>query len=378
MGCPACARARVPGLVCVAGACQQRTCAGPLSFRKIADYPILLSDDRSDFLGADMNRDGRLDLIGYPYDNRNREVSVWLGQGDGTFVVSKSYPTVGDFETPKLPGYAAVGDFNEDGLVDLVVTEHEDRSAAWIRPGLPGGGFAGRPGVSAPRQLVADLDGDCHLDFVTASDSDNDDSLNTEVLVLRGRGNGTFASPRKIPIRDEGLPMDLVDWNGDGILDILFRGSVLHILQGKGDGSFAEDQRCPVSAGPVGTTVFADLNQDGRFDMLLPMGDRLGTVLGQGGCRFTQRTDYPSLSTGAYALGDLDSDGLSDLLGAGPTTALLTGSADGKLTRQPDLAIDSSGFSNVLIADVNSDGRADLVLTGLNRGIQVFANTCAE
>jgi hypothetical protein len=387
MNCGACGRACAPGISCVAGACQQRKCTDPVTFQKIASYPAALSvnDLQSEYLGADMNRDGHLDLLEYTIDE-SRELAIWLGHGDGTFAVSTSYSTVGTSLTPNLPGYAAVGDFNEDGLADLVVTKLDDLAAVSIRPGLRAGGLGGHPGIPFSRSLIADLDGDGHLDVVTTAYSENGRDPN-RILVLRGRGNGTFASPRSNSIYDGAGAAALRDWDGDGILDILAVGTVLHILRGKGDGDFAEDQRCAVGGEPGGP-IFADLNQDGKVDMLSTMwpDQRLGTVFGQGGCNFTPRTDYVfSFMPGPFVLGDLDGDGLSDLVvagrdpktGVGSTTALLTGIADGKFVRQPDLAIDSSNFGNLFIADVNSDGHADLVCTG-TRGIEVYANACVQ
>ena len=387
MNCGVCGRTCAPGISCVAGACQQPKCIGPVSFQKIASFPSTLAttDSPSWYMGADMNRDGRLDLLEYPHYDEKRELAIWLGHSDGTFAVSPSYPTAGSSSTPGLLGYAAVGDFNEDGLADLVVTKLEDLSSVTIRPGLPGGGLGGHPGIPLPRPLMADLDGDGHLDVVTTTYPD--DKIPGRILVLRGRGNGTFASPRSNTVSEVARAEALLDWDGDGVLDILAVGTVLHILRGKGDGDFAEHQRCAIGAGS-GSQIFTDLNQDGKVDMVSTLwpDQRLGTVFGQGGCNFTPRTDYVfSFMPGPFVLGDLDGDGLSDLVvagrdprtGVGSTTALLTGIADGKFARQPDLAIDSSNFGNLFIADVNSDGRADLVCTG-TRGIEVYANACVQ
>ena len=159
------------------------------------------------------------------------------------------------------------------------------------------------------------------------------------------------------------------------------------ILSGNGDGTVAQDQPCSVAL--AATCVFTDLNHDGKLDLLWePLASQqLATIFGQGGCNFTPRTDYPiAVGTGlsddglpGFVLGDLTGDGLPDLVirNSVAATPFLTGRRDGTFAPQPDLPIDTSGWPNVWIADVNSDGRADLVSAG-PRGIEVYANTCEQ
>ena len=380
MNCGACGHVCTPGIACVAGTCQQKKCTGALSFQKIAAYPPSL--DSSWYLGADMNRDGQLDvleytalsMLDYTDDGNGVKLAIWLGNGDGTFVASTHYATTGTAQTWNLPDYAAVGDFNEDGLADLVVTK-VDGSDAHVRPGLEGGGLGGRAGAPSSRVLMGDLDGDGHLDFVnTAPHRDNSHS---QILILRGSGHGTFVGPSSYRIpNDYADAVALLDWNGDGALDILAMAwAGLHIVYGNGDGTFAEDQQCGVVGG-----VFADLNQDGRFDIIWDIwqNQQLAMVFGQGGCNFTPRTNFPlPVQSQSFALGDLTGDGLQDVLiyGSVSTAPLFTVNRDGTFSSQPGPDIDTSDAQAVWITDVNSDGRADVVYAG-SRGIEVYANTC--
>jgi hypothetical protein len=331
-----------------------------------------------------MNRDGHLDLIEY---NLGGDLVIWLGHGDGTFAASTSYATSGGADTWALPDYAAAGDFNEDGLADVVVIR-SDNGKSEIRPGISGGGLGGHPGRPLPRLLMADLDGDGHLDVIDRHTDKNGSS--TGFTVLRGRGDGTFATVSNYAVLDDDpwAPAALLDWDGDGTLDLLGIGITVRILLGKGDGTFAEPQRCALSVGTGFSGTFADLNRDGKVDAVWEMGPGQGvtTVLGAGDCRFTPSTDYkPSYSPGVFSIGDVSGDGVPDLvISAGyeggmvsvSRTALLIGVGDGSLVAQPELDLDMSGLT-LFIADVTDDGIPDIVSTG-ERGIVVFANTCTH
>jgi hypothetical protein len=358
-----------------------------VSFQQIASFPSILAvndtTQAASYVGADMNRDGRLDLLEL---NPGGDIIIWLGQGDGTFVASTSYATSGSASTWALPGYAAVGDFNEDGLADLVVTR-PDSDNVEVRPGIPGGGLGGRPGLPFPRVQMADLDGDGHLDVIDGHF--NKDGEFDRFTVWRGRGNGTFAKAG-----DYAIPGDLIarlqlgDWDGNGTLDLLAVGTTLHVLPGMGDGSFAEPQRCALGV-DFQTGIFADLNLDGKLDALwVPWPSQSVTaVLGSGDCSFSPRTDYrQSFQPWVLGVGDLSGDGVLDLVlprqeQEHGNTVLLLGKGDGSFGAEPEVALDMGGLA-LLIADVTDDGVPDIVGTGRlssgNLGIVVFANTCTH
>jgi len=378
--CGACGHACTPGVACVAGVCQQTRCTGSVAFHEIASFPRALpgTADRpySTYLGADLNRDGRLDFV---ESDATGALALWLGQGDGNFVQVTSYTTVGAADVlASSPWYAAVADFNEDGLMDLMVSISDDTSIA-LRPGLPGGGFGGPPGRPLSHDQIADVDRDGHLDVLFVKGRPDEHPW---FIAMLGRGDGTFATGASYQAEENMVfYAGLLDWNGDGAADLVLMGTYVTILAGRGDGTFAGEERCAVGC-PFGAKL-ADLNQDGKLDPICLWSDnRIGTLLGEGNCDFPPRITYklPSEPSGPFTVGDLNGDGFSDLIAAtfdsagGRTgVALFLGVGDGTFTTAGSLRIDSDW--DVFVADVNGDGRADIV-SASNRGIVVYSNAC--
>jgi Bacterial Ig-like domain (group 3)/FG-GAP-like repeat len=291
---------------------------------------------------GDFNGDGKLDLV--TADNYGKNVNVLLGKGDGTFQAAVEYP-VGS-----LPYSIAVGDFNGDGKLDLAVANCNCASS----PPPPGsvsvllgngdGTFQSAVNYSVGTNplsvTVGDFNGDGKLDLAEANSGEQD------VSVLLGKGDGTFQGAMSYStglIYPQGLAVG--DFNGDGKLDLAFAGqngnlTVVGVFLGKGDGTFQAPVSYPVHC-PPGAVAIADLNHDGKLDLVTgaPCGDGLGlsVLLGNGDGTFQAAVNYSSGPTfgSTIAVGDFNGDRAPDLAlvhGNGAPVLLNTRGAVASLT----------------------------------------------
>src|ERR671930_650340 len=122
-------------------------------------------------VAADVNSDGKPDLIGV--NGGSSDLSVLLGVGRGGFTAAPA----ARLPVSAGPHLAAVGDLNGDGNADIVATSHSSHDVSvWLGDGAgrftpaPGSPFAALPGGTAHNHGMAlgDVNGESMLDIVTA------------------------------------------------------------------------------------------------------------------------------------------------------------------------------------------------------------------
>src|SRR5438445_493653 len=212
----------------------------------------------------DLNGDGKLDLaLGIQQAGSPGYVNVLLGNGDGTYT-----PVSSLFVTGNCPCSIALGDINGDGKLDLAVSNYTATTVTILLGNgdgtlLRGSGSAPSVGAGPTAVAMGDFNGDKNLDLVVANSVDN------ALTVLLGNGDGTFTLASSPPAVGTPFGLGVGDFNGDGKLDVAvanFDISTVTILLGNGDGTFAPTDFSLLLPDDPFSLVVGDFNGDGKLD----------------------------------------------------------------------------------------------------------------
>ena len=263
------------------------------------------------FAMGDFNGDGISDLV---VGTTGATIVVLMGNGDGSFQVMREYPV--GIQPPPFPGsgigVVAVGDFNQDGKTDIVAADSRNATVC-ILLGNGNGSFQQEAdygvGSSPLSVAVADFNADGIPDLAVAnSESDN-------ISVLLGIGDGTFAPARNYAVGSAPTFLVSADFNGDSKADIaVANGANVTVLTGNGDGTFQPGVNSTVPWAP-GFLSLADFDADGKQDLVLISHNLVMVALGNGDSTFQTLILYPNtlLNSRALAIGDFNGDGRSDI-----------------------------------------------------------------
>ena len=311
----------------------------------------------------DVNGDGKLDVIA----SDGLGVLVFLGNGDGTFPNPSIVPATGSI---------AVADVNGDGKPDLISSQTLTQVFLGNGDGtftLKSSVFGSLPSPASPSLLVADFNGDGKADLAVNN------------TLLFGNGDGTFQGNPALALGDTGvfgstaqgggnplLQGAVGDFNGDASLDIAVPSITtnnLYILLNQGNGSFVVAHTYPLGFTPESTTT-ADVNKDGKLDLLLTVADpntgalSLDVMLGNGDGTFAAPTrvlaSIPSILN-QRGVADFNGDHVPDLAFSAPQ-GLEVFLAKGDGTFGSPVVYLSSSPSDVYTADFNGDGIVDVLM----------------
>lgn len=286
-----------------------------------------------------------------------RCVAVWSSLA----LASTALAQVSFFQPPTYPGTGNlfVADFNGDGKPDLLSGD------GTLDLGKGNGTFAAGVHISGTPLAVADFNGDGRTDVL--------EQTTGTLVVLLGKGDGTFQSPVNTASGANLSVVASADLNGDGKMDVVgaFNNTLLVYIS-KGDGTFATAVSYPIGA--IGALAFGDFNGDQVVDIAISSDPQEVVLLGNGDGTF-QAGKMSAYSGGAYgASGDFNGDGKLDLvlsltptLGVG-TVYVLLGNGDGTF-QAPISAVPGNGALGV--ADLNGDGKLDLVVQNMGEGVYI-------
>jgi len=338
---------------------------------------------------AYLNADNNLDVVtgdatpsSPPSDSST--ISVLLGNGDGTFEPKVNYPgcTVGSASKIVL------ADFNRDGNTDIALGCSDGTTVGGGNGFTGNGGLViilgnGDGSFQAPvfyptgdvaSIALGDFNGDGLLDIVLT------DRAQQNVIFFLGKGDGTFTKETTtIATTGPAHGVVVADFNGDGIDDVAYAvGAInqlsdLYVALGNGDGTF-QVPTLPVAT-QIGEFLTAgDTNADNNADIVAssitePGGTQIGNslfvLLGKGNGTFQPPVAYLSDIPSDPHLADVNGDGIPDIIAGGSTGALVyQGNGDG--TFQPYQEPSIGGFAltyAVNAGDYNNDGNADLIGT---------------
>ncbi|CAF4014366.1 unnamed protein product, partial [Adineta steineri] len=344
---------------------------GNNTFSSQTTYSIGSRANPQSVISADLNKDTCLDLV--VCNLWGNYISIFLGRCDGTFLNQTNYQT----GSGSGPYNAAVGDFNNDTQLDIVVILIFTRQIGFFY-GYRNGTFSNvtifsiESDSSSIAVAVADLNYDSRLDIAVAYFSSG------YVSIFYGFGNGTFSKSIIYSTGTNSLPSLIViyDLNKDGRLDIVVANSGtdnVGIFFGNNNGTFSNMIALPTGSGSGPSAVaIVDINNDAQLDIVVANygNNNFGVFLGFSNGTFFSQLTY---STGDYsepyylAVGDFNNDNRMDVVvansGSNNLGVFFGYVSDSFLSAPAYLSAPSSHPTSIARADFNNDAQMDVVVT---------------
>jgi hypothetical protein len=197
-------------LVCaIGGGLTVLTNNGSGLFGSNATYTV--SDGPNCVIAADVNNDGKLDLISA---NNGNTLTVLTNNGNGGFGFSSTIST-GLGYTPNCTCSLCAADVNHDGWADLVCANGLNNTLMVFTNNASGGFVFSATlavGIGAWSVCAADVNGDGRLDLICADGT---------LTVLTNNGSGIFGSNTNYTVGSNPACVIAADVNGDGVMDLI-------------------------------------------------------------------------------------------------------------------------------------------------------------
>ena len=319
----------------------------------------------------DFDADGRDDIV--TKNAVTGGLEVLFSDGPGGF---RQVP----LEGPQELGSVAVLDFNQDGRLDLAASGTQVDAPLTVFLGTGAGSF-GPPltsggGCNARSLQGGDFNGDSIRDLVGYS------FLSDSACIWMGQGDGQFDAPLVIRVNVAAESMTVADFNEDGRDDVAVTGTfegTAAVLLSTTSGSF--QLRYIVAGTDPMDIASADMDNDGHIDLLTMGGHGVISVavhFGLGNGLFQPEYRPASvLDSGIrwpMLIADIDNDGDADVvISRGPAVRVLLNDGVGGLQDFREFLV--PGRNRIVIGDFDSDTRPDLAVASVSPdGVQVLLN----
>jgi|GEM_PF-756643 len=336
---------------------------------------ILVSHDDTTTIFTNDEGSGLTKLTGTPFLVAYRAMSSWVDyDNDGWLdVMAVGYRYVGYFDyfcrMYKNNGNGTFTEVTETGLVGLV-----EGSTAW-----------------------GDYNNDGLPDLLICGISSSSSS-STQTLLFRNNGDGTFTEQTDAPFIDVyRSTADWGDYDNDGDLDLFIAGygyvpawnswgSQSAMYRNNGDNTFTAITS-PSSIGfSYGSASWGDYDSDGWLDLLLIKSNGSVIYRNNGNSTFTEQTGITlmALDRSSADWGDYDNDGDLDILASGRNsgaycTKMYQNKGDNSFADQINISLEGISDGEVNWGDVNNDGKLDLLFAGYDGSkvlSKVYTNNC--
>ncbi len=360
----------------------------------------------------DLNRDGFLDIVLVNTHDNNEQVDLFIYWGIDGLQVRNRTRLASDGGVAQT-----IADLDGNGHLDLVVAnrvngvkQNLDSYIYWgSREGFEVGRRTELPTLGAAAAAAHDLNGDGHLDLVFANSSGGRDQLaggENHSYLYWGSQKGFSAERRDLLLTGFASDVQVSDLNGDAAPEIVFANAGagndpggIRIYWGSREGQYGEPRLTKLPGERSSGLAIADLDGDGISEIVLAnryrplkqdpddireldtdvLTDAIPSFIYWGserGYDASRKTNLPTLSASAVAIGDLNQDGYPDLVFSNENDArsfstrsyVYWGGPEGLQTSRR-LELPTLGAASVGTADFDSDGKQDLVFINRVDGV---------
>ena len=330
---------------------------------------------------GDLNNDNLLDVV---TANSSGTISVLFGTGSGTFPGHTQYSTGLGSQS------VALGDFDGNGNQDAVVANSSANTVSILMGNGTAANTFATPkyfttGTKPYQVAVGDFDGNGIQDIVTA----NNGAKSVSVLLGTGNINNPFNPKVDYTTGTNPYSVAVGDFNKDMNLDIAvacYGGTYgLSILMGTGSGTFLPQLQYATGSSPASVAV-GEFNRDGWPDLVLAsvLSSSISILVNSNGT-FPTHTEYATqYQPWSVSVADFDGNGMYDVVSASPEAGRTYANSisvflniNGLGTFYPQVPYTTGNSPYCTVGDFNGDGKHDVATANyIDNTISVLLQNC--